>query len=119
MPDAKAKVTFTVPKNLQQDLRVRVIKDGYGLRGKSKWVQESIELLLSLPNFIELVHYSDEMQGFEKVETVVINYPQAIKLEKAIIAIREVFPLLEGVKSRIVRTAILQRLLRGAPTQVT
>ena len=108
----KSKLTFVVPDNLQKDLRARVIKDDYGLRGKSKWVSEAIEKLLELANYPELVNYSDEMHRFEKVETVVIEYPIKIKLEDAILKVRQQFPTLEGVKSRIVRTAILQRLLR-------
>lgn len=109
----KSKVTFVVPMNLQHDLRERVIKDGYGMRGKSTWVTEAIEKLLAINNFPELVHYGDEMKGFQKVETIVIDYQTTLILENAIIAIRKEYPALEGVKSRIIRTAILQRLIRN------
>ncbi len=111
---AKSKITFVVPENLQKDLRERVIKDGYGMRGKSKWVSEAIEKLFEIQNFPELVNYSDEMRKFEKVETVVVEYSLRSDLEKAAIKIRKQLPILEGLKSRIVRTAILQRLLRGS-----
>jgi hypothetical protein len=107
------KITFVVPENLQKDLQERVIKDNYGLRGKSKWVSEAIQKLLAINNFPELVDYSDEMHGFEKLETVVVDYSIKQLLEDAILQIRKVYPLLEGVKSRVVRTAILQRLIRG------
>ena len=109
----KSKITFVVPKNLQKELREHVIRDGYGLRGKSKWVSEAIERLFDITNFPELVNYSDEMSKFEKAETIVIEYPLKQKLENAIISVRRKFPILEGVKSRIVRTAIIQRFLRG------
>lgn len=108
----KLKITFVVPAKLQKDLRENVIKNGYGLRGKSKWVSEAIEMLLTIQNYPELVNYGNEMQKFDKVETVVIDYPLQIKLDEAVISIRKQFPLLEGVKSRIIRTAILQRILR-------
>ena len=109
---AKSKITFVVPNNLQQELRERVIHDNYGLRGKSKWIAEATEKLLSFENFPELVNYGNELHGFGKVETVVIEYQLKTKLDAAIIQLRRQFPTLEGPQSRILRTAILQRLLR-------
>ena len=108
----KSKVAFAVPNSLKNELRERVIKDGYGLRGKSKWISEAIEQLLEFRDFLELIGYSDEMHGFDEMETAVIEYPLKLKLDKAIIQIRTEFPTLEGVKSRIMRTAVLQRILR-------
>ncbi|MBS0358992.1 MAG: hypothetical protein JSS53_06975 [Proteobacteria bacterium] len=109
----KHKISFVVPENLYVDLRERIIGDRYGFRDKSKWISEAIEKLLAFNNFIELVSYGDELHGFEKTETIVIDYALKTKLEEAIVKIRKEFPMIEGVKSRIVRTAILQRLLRG------
>lgn len=109
----KSKITFSIHSSLKNELQGHVIKDGYGLRGKSKWVSEAINTLLKLKNFWELVNYSDEMFGFDKTETIVIEYSLKSKLDKAIIQVRREFPILEGVKSRIVRTAILQRVLRS------
>ncbi len=114
MPPLKSKITFVVPENLQKDLRLHVINDGYGLRGKSQWVSEAIIRLTQIDNYPELVNYSDEMHTLEKVETIVIDQEIKMLLEEAIVKIRKVFPIMEGVKSRIVRTAILQRLLRSA-----
>ena len=108
----KSKITFVVPKGLQNDLRERVIKDDYGLRGKSKWVSEAIEMLLTMKDYPKLVSYSDEMTLLNQLETVVISYELKTKLDLAIIEIRKNYPILEGVKSRIARTAILQRLIR-------
>lgn len=112
MPSKKSRITFVVPTSLQKDLRERIVKDGYGLRGKSTWVEEAIKNLLSLDSFPELVNYSDEMQVFERTESIVVTYPLKLLLSDAILKIRKEFPMLEGVQSRIVRTAIIQRLLR-------
>lgn len=102
-----------MPAALHLELRERVLRDGYGLRGKSQWVSEAIEFLLSLENFAMLVQYSEEMHGFEKVETVVISTELKKHLDQAIIEVRKQYPTLEGVQSSIVRTAIMQRALRG------
>jgi metal-responsive CopG/Arc/MetJ family transcriptional regulator len=110
---SKTKITFAIPENLKSELQARVIKNGYGLRGKSKWVSEAVESFLELKDFLDLIGYSDEMHGFDQVETVVIEYSLKMKLDKAIVDIRKEYPTIEGVKSRILRTAILQRLLRS------
>lgn len=123
----KVKLALAIQDNLQNDLKQRVISDGYGMRGKSKWVAEAITNLLSTKNFPELVSYSDEMQGFDKIDTLVIEPELKRELEHAVLLIRKQFPVMEGVVSRIIRTAILQRLLRSttanqakkALTQVT
>ncbi len=109
----KVKITFVVPAALQAELRERVAREGYGLRGKSIWVSEAIQTLLGLPDFVSLVQYSEEMHGFEKVETVVIESELKKLLDDAIVEIRKQHPTLEGVQSSIVRTAIMQRLLRS------
>ena len=109
----KSKIAFAVPSSLKNELREYVIRDRYGLRGKSKWISEAVESLLELKDFLELMSYSDEMYGFDQIETVVIEYSLKLKLDRAIIQIRKEFPILEGVKSKIMRTAILQRILRS------
>ena len=109
---SKVKITFVVHESLQKELRERIINEDYGLRGKSKWVVEAIKMLLSMKNFPELVKFGNELSGFEKVETIVVDTGLKNQLNNAIIEIRKEFPALEGVQSRIVRTAILQRLIR-------
>jgi hypothetical protein len=110
---SKTKITLVVPAQLQNELRLRVAKDGYGLRGKSKWVSEAVQSLLIMNDFAKLVHYSEELHGFEKVETIVITTVLKQALDNAIVTTRQQFPTLEGVQSAIIRTAIMQRLLRG------
>ncbi|MBB71455.1 MAG: hypothetical protein CMF50_03555 [Legionellales bacterium] len=112
MPN-KTKVSFAVPTNLKNELQEHVIKDGYGLRGKSKWISEAVESLFEYNEFLELISYSDEMYGFDQIETAVLDYSLKHKLDKAVVEIRKEFPTLEGVKSRIMRTAVLQRILRS------
>jgi len=62
----KAKITFVLPDSLQKDFREQIIKDGYDMRGKSKWVSEGIVSLLGMRNYPELVYLGNGMKGFEK-----------------------------------------------------
>ena len=106
-------MSFAIPNSMKQELHERIVKDGYSLREKSKWISEAVEELLSYKDFLELMSYSDEMYGFDKVETVVVDYILRTKIDKAVVHVRKEFPSIEGVKSRILRTAILQRILRS------
>jgi hypothetical protein len=107
----KVKVSFVLPDGLKQELNERIVLDGYNLKSKSKWVAEAIEQLFNLRNFIELVKVNDTMTGFQKFESILIDSKLKIKLEESILDIRKKYPEIEGVQSRIMRTAILQRLL--------
>jgi hypothetical protein len=107
----KVKITFVLPETLQKDLKEHVVKDGYDLKGKSRWVTEAIASLLAVKSFPDYVKLNDEMQGFGKLESVVVARTLKKQLEDAVIHIRKQYPAIEGVQSRIVRTAIVQRLL--------
>src|SRR5687768_157839 len=109
----KSKITFVLPDSLQREFREQIIKDGYDMRGKSKWIAEGIETLLAMRNYPELVHLSHGMKGFEKSESVVISKDLKSYIDKAALHIRTLYPAIEGVLSCIFRTAILQRLLRS------
>lgn len=108
----KIKITFVLPKRLQKEMREQIVKDGYSMRDKSRWVVEAIEQLLSMSNFEDLVNYGNEMTGFSGTETIVVDTEIRVQLDRAILDIRRVYPALEGVQSRILRTSILQRLIR-------
>lgn len=112
MNDNKLKVTFVMPEQMNQEMREKIFKEGYGMRGKSTWVMEAVEMLLELDEYVDHVNDSDEMQGLDKVETVVITRELKKLLDEAVIDIRKKYPFLEGLQSRIFRTAILHRLLR-------
>lgn len=108
---SKVRISFVIPQNLQQDLKEKMVRDGYDLKGKSRWVSEAVDELLTLKSYADLVKINDEMSGFEKMESIVIARELKRKLDDAIVQIRTKYPTIEGVQSRILRTAIVQRLL--------
>lgn len=107
----KVKISFVLPQGLQKDLKERIVQDGYSLKGKSQWVSEAIENLLDKESYVDLVKVNDVMQGFEKLESILVEKNLKSKLEASVINIRRKYPEIDGVQSRIMRTAILQRLL--------
>lgn len=107
----KTKISFVIPENLQKDLKTKMVKDGYDLKGKSRWISEAVGELLTMQTFADLVKINDEMSGFEKLESVVIAQDLKKQLDNAVLQVRKKYPTIEGVQSRILRTAIVQRLL--------
>lgn len=109
----KIRISFFLTDNLLQDVKEQMIKEGYDLKSKSKWIAEAIERLFSIRTYAELVKINDEMRGFQKIDSVSIARELKSQLDAAVIDIRTKDPSIEGVLSKIVRTAIVQRLLRS------
>lgn len=108
----KVRLSYFVPEAILNDIRERMVSQGYDFKGKSKWISEAIIDLLGITNFCELVNINDQMSGFPKLDSVSVDSDLKKKLEDAIVEIRRQFPAIEGVQSKILRTAIVQRLLR-------
>jgi len=107
----KVKISFVLPEGLRKDLNERIVHDGYNLKGKSRWVAEAVQQLFKLTNFADLVKVNDVMHGFDKLESILIDRQLKIQLDGSVIEVRKKYPEIDGVQSRIMRTAILQRLL--------
>lgn len=116
--EKKVVTSIKLQKKLHDRLLQRIIADGYGMRGKSKWIIESIESLLDIDDFPTLVDIAEDMHQLSDI--VSIRLPESLmrKIDKAIVQVRKQFPTIEGVKSNLIRASIVQRLLR-APTTVT
>ncbi len=106
------RLNFHIQKKLHTEMLERMIITGYGVRKVSPWVSEALTDLVQRPNFIELIQISNSMGYFNKKITVICNDATNKLMDKAVIDVRSKFPAMEGVKSRILRTAIIQRLLR-------
>jgi hypothetical protein len=90
----------------------RIISDGYGMRGKSKWIIEAVESFLQLPDYPSLVDIADEMEQLTEIVSIRLTEDLMNKLDQAIICVRRQYPAMEGVKSNLIRASIMQRLIR-------
>lgn len=108
----KVMASIKLQKNLHQCLLRRIIEDGYGMRGKSKWIIESIESLLEISDYPSLVEIANNMEHLSEIISIRMSEELEDKLEKAAIKVRQQYPLIEGVKSNLIRASIIQRLLR-------
>lgn len=114
----KVMTSIKLQKNLHRRLQQRIIEDGYGMRGKSKWIIESIESLLELADYPTLVDIADDMDQLSDMVSIRVPEALMLRIEKAVVHIRKQYPTIEGVKSNLIRASIMQRLLRQS-TSVT
>lgn len=112
----KVMTSIKLQKNLHRRLQQRIIEDGYGMRGKSKWIIESIEALLDLVDYPTLVDIADDMDQLSDMVSIRIPEALMIRIEKAVVQVRMQYPTIEGVKSNLIRASIIQRLLRQSTT---
>lgn len=112
----KVMTSIKLQKNLHRRLQQRIIEDGYGMRGKSKWIIEAIESLLTLPDYPALVDIAEDMDQLTDMVSIRIPENLMLRMEQAIVHIRKQFPTIEGVKSNLIRASIIQRLLRQVTT---
>ncbi|RDI43731.1 hypothetical protein AQULUS_20330 [Aquicella lusitana] len=114
----KVMTSIKLQKNLHRRLQQRIIEDGYGMRGKSKWIIESIESLLTLADYPTLVDIADDMDQLSDIVSIRIPDHLMRRIDQAVIRVRKQYPTIEGVKSNLIRASIIQRLLRES-TSVT
>lgn len=108
----KVMTSIKLQKNLHRKLQQQVIEDGYGMRGKSKWIIESIESFLTLSDFPTLVDIAEDMDQLNEIISIRVPEELMVRIERAIIKVRTQYPTIEGVKSNMIRASIIQRLLR-------
>ena len=105
--------SFKLPVDLELKMNQKLVSDGYGLRGKSKWICDAIAHFLSKEaSFcIECIDYAGEIEKLDKGISFRPTEEVNRLLDEWVIKVRKQIPEIEGVKSKIIRAAILQGLL--------
>ncbi len=106
--------SFKISSGLEKMVHERMISEGYGLRGKSKWINDAIHYFLAME--IDLcIDAIIEASFLEKLDKVVSFRPtpeSSQLISDWLIKVRKVNPELEGVKSNIIRAAITQTIIQ-------
>lgn len=110
----KIKFSVRIQDDARQKMFESLIKKRYGLKGKSKWVEEAITKFLKITDYEDLVDIAanGEVQKHTIVESFYFTSDTANLIDDALKHIRIKYPMTEGVKSHIIRASILQRLIR-------
>jgi hypothetical protein len=111
------KTSLYIPKLMAQHLTEEVIKNGYGMRGKNKWLCEKLDNFLNFSpdDYVEMVEASRPRHGEIKQNVLLtMRFPVKFenRIENMIEEIRQVYPHMEAVRSNIIRASIIQGLLR-------
>jgi hypothetical protein len=112
MTERKLMTSIKLQKNLHLQLQKRIIEDGYGMRGMSQWIVESIDDLLNFSDYPSLVEIAEDMAQLSDV--ISLRMPETLvkRMEQAVVCVRKRYPTMEGVKSNLIRASIIQRLLK-------
>lgn len=106
--------SFKIPASLEMEMNKRLVLEGYGLRGKSKWICDSICKFLTCPDKDFILDCIELSEGFENLNKSISFRPTEMVenlLDQWIINIRMKMPAIEGLKSKIIRTSIIHNLL--------
>lgn len=107
------KITVRFSKKLKVEMQNALIKSGYGLHGKSKWLQVAISTFLKKPDFVDYVEHGICINQAElsEIEAFYINQETVQLLKDAFVKVRVKHPLFEGVQSALIRAVIVYNLM--------
>ncbi len=114
MSDKISSKSFKIPSTLEIEMNKKIVAQGYGLRGKSKWISDSLEQFLTCQDehfVLECISYAEELENLDKTVTFRLSPAIDELLNCWAIKARVNMPMIEGVKSKIIRTAIIHGLL--------
>lgn len=114
MISASVTKSFKIPASLEIEINKKLVAEGYGLRGKSKWICDAITQFLNCQDkdfILDCIEFSEELKNLNKSISFRPTETVYILLDQWIVAVRMKMPMIEGVKSKIIRTAIIHKLL--------
>lgn len=107
------KITVRFSRRMKSEMQSALIKSGYGLRGKSRWLTEAITIFLKLKDFVDYVDQGININQAElcEVEAFYLNIATIQLLKDAYLQIRVQNPLFEGIQSALIRAAVIYYLM--------
>lgn len=106
-------LTFTINKNLKNDLREVLINSvNYNLKKKSEWVNEAIETLMLNPNYKEMVYNAEGNSENFVFDKIYMTFKQRCAFAEIKNNVIREYPDINGPQGAIIRAAILSRLIR-------
>lgn len=106
--------SFKIPASLEMEMNKKLVSEGYGLRGKSKWICDSVCKFLTCPDkefVLECIEFSEELENLSKSISFRPTSTVDDLLDEWVINVRRKIPAIEGLKSKIIRTSIIHNLL--------
>jgi hypothetical protein len=107
------KITVRFSKRLKIEMQTALIKSGYGLHGKSRWLKEAIVTFLRQSHFVDYVENGIDINqaDLSDVEAFYLDNDTIQMLKSAFVEVRVKYPLFEGVQSALIRSAAVYSLM--------
>ena len=99
-----------MPLTLKTMLRQAVADDGYGGKGKSRWVREALTQLFKHDPDLMNVGVGDDLEVNDAEDAFFLSMENGLAIDAAVEIIRSQYPRAEGIQSAIVRAAVRYRL---------
>ena len=102
--------SFKIPSKMVMQIQMKYMKKGYGPMGKSRWLCEVISDLLNYHDeqfVLESIDNVEEMTNLDKAMSFRPTEEVEELLSTWVIKARRYNPTIEGVKSKIIRAAII------------
>lgn len=104
------RVACRMPSALKTMLRQVVTDDGYGGKGKSRWVREALVQLFEQDPVLMNVGVGDDLEVNDAEDSFSLRPENEWAIDAAVELIRSQHPRAEGVQSAIIRAAVRYRL---------
>ncbi len=109
----KVRTTVLLPTKMRKEMLAAVLRDGYGMRGKSAWIAEAVDEFLHHEEWLASVGTGEGLTRSPEREVFSLTPGLKDRMEGAVLELRKRDPLMTGPQSAIIRAAITRRLLRS------
>ena len=99
-----------MPLALKTLLGQAVADDGYGGKGKSRWVREALTQLFEHDPDLMHVGVGDDLEVNDAEDAFFLSMENGLAIDAAVEVIRSQYPRAEGIQSAIIRAAVRYRL---------
>ncbi len=104
------RIACRMPSALKTMLHQIVSEDGYGGKGKSRWVREALTQLFEHDPDLINVGVGDDLEANDAEVVFSLSQDHGDAIDAAVELIRSQYPRAEGVQSAIIRAAVRYRL---------
>ncbi len=104
-----SKTTYRLPAALRTAM-LGAVERSYGKKGKSRWIREAIDELLTEDPALSAVGVSEDLNRNDVADVVDLGAELPERITEGVQLLRRQDPTMEGVRSAIIRAAIRRRL---------
>ncbi|MCB1782229.1 MAG: hypothetical protein KDJ34_19490 [Candidatus Competibacteraceae bacterium] len=104
------RIACRMPLALKTSLHQAIVEDGYGGKGKSRWVREALVQLFEQDSDLANVGVGDDLEINDTEDAFFVSLDNGAAIDAAVDVIRSQYPRAEGVQSSIIRAAVRYRL---------